>query len=44
MNFALVGVAALVAVCIVLLIGRASRRKSVPITHAELVKRVKRLP
>ena len=38
----LLGIVALVAVWLVWLIGR-TRRKSTVITHAELVKRVKRL-
>ena len=45
MTLPLLGVVAVVALCVVLLIGGSSRRKSALITtHAELVKRVKRLP
>lgn len=43
MTFPLIGIA-VVALCVVLLIRRSSRRKSALITHAELVKRVERLP
>lgn len=44
MNLLALGLVALIALGIVLLIGRSSRRRSSLITHSELVKRVKRLP